>query len=87
MSAREHLSRLHDLCCVVCEHLEIEQDSDTVAHHLESIRDENTSYACVPLCDEHHKELHRLSRRGFEAKYKLSPIDMLGLTVKQLVEL
>ena len=55
-----------------------------MAHHLESIRDAHSDYAAIPLCDWHHKELHSLSRRGFEARYQLTPIDLLALTIKLL---
>ena len=80
-----HLARLHELPCIVCEHSATRpQASPTVVHHLESIRDELSSYASVPLCDWHHKELHSLSRRGFEARYRLTPIDMLAMTIKLL---
>ena len=87
MSARSHLALLHELRCVVCEHMGVTQDSRTEAHHLESVRDENSHYAAVALCEWHHIGafgVHKLSRRGFEMRYKLTPIDLLSLTIKQL---
>lgn len=80
-----HLKRLHALPCVVHKFvIGAEQSSPTVVHHLESVRDGDTDYAGVALCDACHKDLHRLSRRGFEMRYKLTPIDLLALTVKAL---
>jgi hypothetical protein len=66
--------------------LDTEQRTPTVAHHPEAVRDENADYAGISLCDDCHKELHRLSRRGFEMRYKLSPIDLIALTVRRLEE-
>lgn len=84
MSARSHLARLHELSCVVCTHMGMTQSTPGVAHHLESVRDEHSDYAAVAMCDSCHKSLHRLSRRGFESRYKLSPIDLLALTIREL---
>lgn len=80
----DHLSRLHKLPCVVCTKMGVEQDTLTVAHHLESIRDENADYAAIAICDFHHKLLHAMSRRSFEMQTKLTPIDLLALTVKAM---
>jgi len=80
-----HLDRLHTLPCVVHTYvIGSPQTSPTVVHHLESVRDENTDFAGVSICDDCHKDLHRLSRRGFEMRYKLTPIDLLALTIKAL---
>lgn len=82
-----HIERIHELPCVVHTYvIDMRQTTPTVAHHLESVRDENTDYAAVALCDDCHKDLHRLSRRGFERRYKLNPLDLLALTVKALEE-
>lgn len=84
MTARDHLSRIHDLPCVVCTKRGQEQTTRTVAHHLESIRDENADYACVALCDSCHKTLHAMSRRTFQMQTKLTDIDMLALTIREM---
>lgn len=57
------------------------------AHHLEAVRDSDSDYAAVPLCEMHHRGangVHGLSRRGFEARYKLSELALLKLTIKVL---
>lgn len=57
------------------------------AHHLEAVRDSESDYAAIPVCAEHHRGpngIHGLSRRGFEARYKLSPIDLLALTIRAM---
>lgn len=82
MNAREYLARVHDLPCVVCTHLGQGQDSPTVAHHVESVRDEDSHYAAVAICDAHHRLLHAKSRRGFLMLTKLTDVDLLALTIK-----
>ncbi len=88
MSGKTHLARLHQLPCVVCRHMGMHQDSPTVAHHLESIRDGSSDFAAIAICQDHHQGsgngIHDLSRRGFEMRYRLTEIDLLALTVKAL---
>lgn len=79
-----HLDRLHDLPCIICEKMGMKQTTPTVAHHLEVVRDENTDYAAIAICDDHHRMLHAMSRRSFETLTKLQPVDMLALTIKQM---
>ncbi len=83
---QSHLSVLHELPCVVTLALEGRRVRAEVVHHIESVRDELSDYGGVPMTDYWHKELHRLSRRGFENRTKLSEIDMLCITIKLLVE-
>ena len=86
MTAKAHLARLHELRCVVCLHMGLPPRTVEV-HHLESVRDENSDYAAVPLCGEHHRGatgVHGLSRRGFADRYKLSDVDLLALTMKEV---
>lgn len=80
----DHLERLHAIPCVVCVHLGLPHCWPVHAHHLESVRDHLSDYAAVPLCESHHTELHRKSRRGFEMAYKLSELDLMKLTLKLL---
>lgn len=86
MNAKEYLHRVHDVPCVVCRHFGIEQTTPTIAHHLESVRDEDSHYASVALCDDHHRFLHGASRRGFLMRTKLTDIDLMARTVKAVVK-
>ena len=86
MSARDHLSDLHSLPCVVTLALEGRRVKAEVVHHIESVRDGLSDYGGIPMTDYWHKELHRLSRRGFEMRTKLSEIDLLCWTIKLLRE-
>jgi hypothetical protein len=87
MSRASHLARVRSVSCVVCSEMGMEQVGPTAAHHLESVRDEVSDYATAALCHEHHQGatgVHELGRRGFERRYKLTPIDLLALTVRAL---
>jgi hypothetical protein len=73
--------------CVVCRHLGNGFVPVQEVHHVESIRDGLSEWAKVGLCFEHHQGqngIHKLSRRGFEMRYKLSQIDLLALQAKYL---
>ena len=87
MTAKAHLSRLHNLPCVVCTKMGVEQSSPSVAHHVEFIRDAHSDFAAIPLCDFHHTGaggVHHLSRREFSMRYKLSDVDLLALTIWEM---
>lgn len=87
IDAALYVGELHALPCVVHRYLyEKPQTSPTVVHHIESVRDANSDYAAVALCDDCHKQLHNMSRRGFERHTKLSDIDLLALTIRAMRE-
>ncbi len=82
-----HLDRIREIPCVLCAELGLGA-TPAEAHHLESVRDGVSDYAAVPLCAEHHRGpsgVHGLRRRGFEARYKLTDVDLLALTVRALM--
>jgi hypothetical protein len=86
VSAKDYESRVRDIGCVLCLHLTSDRTPAAI-HHVESIRDGLSAYAIVPLCREHHQGangVHGLSRRGFEARYKLTEIDLLALVNREL---
>jgi predicted class III extradiol MEMO1 family dioxygenase len=85
--SEKHLKRVRNLKCVVCLHMGQVQQGKTFAHHVESVRDEASDYAAVALCYEHHQGpngVHGLSRRGFEMRYRLTDVDLIALTIRQL---
>jgi hypothetical protein len=87
MSAKAHLERVRSLRCVVCTTMNVAQSTPTAAHHIESVRDGLSDYAVAALCHEHHQGpngVHGLSRRGFEMRYRLTDIDLIALTIRQL---
>lgn len=85
-SERDHLERVASIGCILCKYLGMGY-VPAVCHHIESVRDEISDWLVLPLCTDHHtgaNGVHGLRRRGFEARYKLSELDLLGLTIKEL---
>lgn len=81
-AAKRHLDLLHKLPCAVTFRLTGQLVyRDIVVHHPESVRDEWTDFSGIPMQDWRHKQLHQLSRRGFEALTKLSELDLLATTM------
>ena len=82
----KYLEAVASLGCVVCRHMGLGYSVAEV-HHVESVRDSKSDFAVAPLCPDHHRGpngVHGLRRRGFEARYKLSDVDLLALTAEQL---
>jgi predicted metal-binding protein len=87
MSAQDYLEQVRSLKCVVCGVMGMTQDSPTESHHIESVRDGLSDYATAAICKSHHtgpNGVHGLSRRAFEMRYKLSAVDLLALTIRQI---
>lgn len=86
MSVDDYQARVRDLGCILCQHLGLGKTPASL-HHVESVRDGLSEWAVVPLCYEHHQGpngVHGLRRRGFEAMYKLSDIDLLAMVARCL---
>lgn len=86
MSVKNYLNSVAEIGCILCQHLGYGKTPAEI-HHVESVRDELSDYAVVPLCPEHHRGatgVHGLRRRGFEMRYKLSDIDLLAMTAREL---
>ena len=86
MTAKDYEQAVRDIGCILCLHLTSKRTPAAI-HHVESVRDGISAYAIVPLCYEHHQGatgVHGLSRRGFEAMYKLTDIDLLALVNREL---
>lgn len=81
-----YLFRVSQVPCVLCLYLGLGETPAEV-HHVESTRDELSDFAVVPLCAEHHRGatgVHGLHRRGFESRYKLTDVDLLAMTAREL---
>ena len=86
-AAKRHMDLLHQLPCVVEFRLTGQLVyADIVVHHPESARDKWTDFSGIPMQDWRHKQLHRLSRRGFERATKLSELDLLATTLYMIQE-
>lgn len=87
-SVADYQARVRELGCVVCmAHENIHNTVFLQLHHVESVRDGLSEYAVVPLCASHHQGpngVHGLGRRGFQARYKLTDVDLLALVAREL---
>lgn len=87
MTADEYKEAVRSCRCVVCLVMGMQQEGPTFAHHVESVRDGLSDFAAVALCYLHHQGsqgVHTLSRRVFAMRFRLSDIDMIAHTVRQL---
>jgi hypothetical protein len=88
-AAALHLSRLAGLGCILCRYLGT-PGTPAQIHHLredQGAAQRGSDWTAVPLCEPHHTGpagLHGLGRRGFEARYRLSELDLLALTIEAL---
>jgi len=88
-AAQRHLQRVAALGCILCRHRDLGETPAQV-HHLreeQGAGQRASDFLTIPLCPEHHtgpNGLHGLGRRGFEARYKLSELDLLAMTLEQL---
>lgn len=86
---KAHLDRVARLGCSLCRHLGY-GETPAQLHHIregQGMGQRASHYLVVPLCPEHHQGqsgLHGLGTRGFEARYKLSELDLLALTIAAL---
>lgn len=83
------MGRVAGLGCILCRELGYGQTPAEV-HHIrdgQGAAQRASDYLTVPLCPEHHRGnagLHGLGVRGFEARYRLSELDLLALTIEAL---
>lgn len=85
MNVKQYLAAVRASPCVVCTLMGVEQSTPTEAHHVENVRDEDSDYATVSLCVDHHRgvgSVHGLSRKVFAMRYKLTDVDLMALTIK-----
>lgn len=87
---RRHMGRVADVGCVLCHHL----GNGHVAGHVHHIREgagmgqRSPHYLTVCLCPEHHQGasgVHMLGPSRFYTRYKLDELDLLSMTIKQLM--
>lgn len=86
--SERYLDRVRGLPCVICMHRMGVKTYGCHAHHVESVRDQNSHFGVAALCPEHHQGptgVHGMSRRSFEDLWKLSPVDLIALTVREYV--
>ena len=87
---KAYMGRVAALCCVLCRHLGIADDSPAVVHHLRTGQGKKRASHkdTMPLCPLHHQfsgfGVHDMGRPQFEARYGISEVGLLEMT-KQLL--
>lgn len=68
------LDTYHDMSCMVCN-----RRGDVVAHHLVSRKSygPDVKENLIPLCVEHHNEIHFIGRTTFAYKYPLVKVFLM----------
>jgi hypothetical protein len=88
-ASRRHLGRVAALGCVLCDHL-CEPGTPAEVHHIRDgvgAAQRASDWLTVPLCPEHHRGasgVHGLGTKGFYARYRLSELDLLAMTIERL---
>lgn len=87
---RRHMGRVAQLPCMLCQYLGLGDNHAVEVHH---IREEQGAgqraddMLTVALCIEHHRGpsgVHGLGKRGFFARYKITELDLLAMTLEAL---
>ena len=88
-SEKRHMGRVAALCCVLCRHLKLADDSPAIVHHLRTgqgrMRAKHTD--TMPLCPEHHvgkTGVHSMGREEFADMHGISEIELLEQTKNAL---
>jgi hypothetical protein len=85
MNSREHMGKVKQLGCAVCQIRGLGETPAEV-HHLFNT-DIRSDLLVAPLCREHHQGatgFHGLKREGFQRMHKLTEYDLLDWTLRKL---
>jgi hypothetical protein len=84
------MERVASLPCALCLHVHGQPRYGVHVHHLregQGAAQRADDMLTIPLCPECHlgpNGLHGLGRRGFEARYKTTELDLLAATLERL---
>ena len=87
--ASEHMGRVAGLGCILCRELGW-GDTPAEVHHIregQGAAMRASDFLTIPLCPEHHRGasgVHGMGVKKFERTYKLTELDLLALTIKEL---
>lgn len=86
MTGHDYMQRVKSAPCVICLHRMGRKVTPCDAHHIGTGQDRD-DFATVSLCKEHHQGatgVHGLHRRGFERLWKVSDIQLLAWTNREV---
>lgn len=87
MNNQQYSELIRGLPCVICDRMGLTQESRTEGHHAGDAQDRH-DWNLVPLCVEHHRGasgVHGLHRKEFEMRYKLTDLEMIGITIATIL--
>lgn len=89
MNVTRYKSQVAGIGCILCLHLRLGETPAQLHHPREDqgTAERASDWLVIPLCPEHHQGaagVHGLGRRAFEARYKLSEIDLLAMTLREI---
>lgn len=90
---RAWLAFVHETPCVLCSHMGVRQTSRTEAHHMKEgagLSQRSQHVLVLALCWEHHhgkSGVEGLGTKGLYLRYKLDEIDLLALTMHNVLTL
>lgn len=87
---KQHMGRVAELGCVLCQHLGYGPTPAQTHHIIEQrgLGQRSPHYLTIPLCPEHHtggNGIHQLKSSGFYTRYKLDELDLLSMTIDLLM--
>jgi hypothetical protein len=89
MNDLDYMGKVAELPCVLCRYLGYE-GAPAEVHHIrdgQGAAQRASNWLTVALCPEHHRGasgVHGLGTKGFYARYKLSELDLLAMTIGAL---
>jgi len=90
-AGKRWMMKVAQVPCVICRHMGLGETPAQV-HHLKyqtGASDRASDFLVAALCPEHHTGaagIHTLKEHGFYARYKLSELDALALTLEAIAK-
>lgn len=75
---KKYLAYIQTLDCIVCKRKRVD------AHHVYTggVGLKCSDYLTIPLCREHHSEIHNTGKKMFQVKYQVNIKDLLTMYLK-----
>lgn len=87
MSAKTWKAQVANLGCILCRHLDLGETPATLHHVREGqgMSQRSSDFLVVPLCKEHHQGKTGVHGAEFYRRFKLDELDLLAMTIQELV--
>ena len=87
MNIKQYKSRVAALGCIACRLLGYGETPAQLHHPRtgQGMGQRSRHWLCIPLCPEHHTGKHGIHGHGFEARTKLTEMDLLASTIEEVM--